>query len=404
MADSEQLRILKEEGVQAWNEWREQRPEALLSEPYLGQPRFSEANLRGADFRGVNLKGANLTAAHLRWAYLRDADLSGAYLREADLSAADLRHADLSGANLWNANLSGADLREADLRKAHLSVADLIGANLWNANLSGADLGEADLRRANLSGANLSRANLRWAYLREADLSGADLREADLGEANLIGANLNDADLTGCHIFGVSAWQLKLSEGTKQQNLVITRPGETQITVDEIEVAQFLYLLLHNEKLRKVIDTITSKVVLILGRFSAERKAVLDAMPEALRKRDLLPVIFDFAIPASRDVTETIKVLAGLARFVIADITDATEVQAELHGIIRDFPSLPVQPILLCGPSESASVQNLRKFPWLLPSFEYATTEHLLNNLERCVVAPAEAKVLELQGPKPTAS
>jgi uncharacterized protein YjbI with pentapeptide repeats len=247
MADSEQLRILKEEGVQAWNEWREQRPEALLSEPYLGQPRFSEANLRGADFRGVNLKGANLTEAHLRWAYLRDADLSGAYLREADLSAADLRHADLSGANLWNANLSGADLREADLRKAHLSVANLIGTNLWNANLSGADLGEADLRRANLSGANLSRANLRWAYLREADLSAAYLSEADLSEANLIGANLNDADLTGCHIFGVSAWQLKLSEGTKQQNLVITRPGETQITVDEIEVAQFLYLLLHNE-------------------------------------------------------------------------------------------------------------------------------------------------------------
>ena len=404
MADSEQLRILKEEGVQAWNEWREQRPEALLSEPYLGQPRFSEANLRGANFRGVNLKGANLTEAHLRWAYLRDADLSGAYLREADLSAADLRHADLSGANLWNANLSGADLREADLRKAHLSVADLIGANLGNANLSGADLGEADLRRANLSRANLSRANLRWAYLREADLSAAYLSEADLSEANLIGANLNDADLTGCHIFGVSAWRLKLSEGTKQQNLVITPPGETQITVDDIEVAQFLYLLLHNEKLGQVIDTITLKVVLILGRFSAEHKAVLDAMREALRKRDLRPVIFDFAIPASRDVTKTVKVLAGLARFVIADITDATEVQAELHGIIRDFPSLPVQPILLCGQSEFASVQNLRKFPWLLPSFEYATTEHLLNNLERCVVAPAEAKVLELQGPKPTAS
>jgi hypothetical protein len=202
----------------------------------------------------------------------------------------------------------------------------------------------------------------------------------------------------------VSAWQLKLSEGTKQQNLVITRPGETQITVDEIEVAQFLYLLLHNEKLGQVIDTITLKVVLILGRFSAEHKAVLDAMREALRKRDLRPVIFDFAIPASRDVTKTVKVLAGLARFVIADITDATEVQAELHGIIRDFPSLPVQPILLCGQSEFASVQNLRKFPRLLPSFEYATTEHLLNNLERCVVAPAEAKVLELQGRKPTAS
>ena len=107
----------------------------------------------------------------------------------------------------------------------------------------------------------------------------------------------------------------------------ITAPGEPEITTDDIEVAQFLYLLIHNEKLRKVIDTITSKVVLILGRFSEERKAVLDAMRDALRERDLLPVIFDFSIPASRDVTETVKVLAGLARFVIADITDATEVR-----------------------------------------------------------------------------
>jgi hypothetical protein len=67
-----------------------------------------------------------------------------------------------------------------------------------------------------------------------------------------------------------------------------------EITTDDIEVAQFLYLLIHNEKLRKVIDTITTKVVLILGRFSEERKVVLDAVRDALRTRGLLPVIFRF--------------------------------------------------------------------------------------------------------------
>jgi hypothetical protein len=55
-------------------------------------------------------------------------------------------------------------------------------------------------------------------------------------------------------------------EGTKQQNLVITRQDEPAITVDKIEVAQFVYLLLNNKKVRDVIDTITSKVVLILGQ------------------------------------------------------------------------------------------------------------------------------------------
>jgi len=107
------------------------------------------------------------------------------------------------------------------------------------------------------------------------------------------------ADLTGCRIYGVSGWGLKLSAETQQRGLIITPKSEPEITADDIEVAQFLYLLIHNEKLRKVIDTITSKVVLVLGRFSEERKVVLDAVRDALRKRDLLPIIFDFAIPAS---------------------------------------------------------------------------------------------------------
>ena len=177
---------------------------------------------------------------------------------------------------------------------------------------------------------------------------------------------------------------------------------EPEITIDNIEVAQFIYLLLHNKKIRDVINTISTKAVLILGRFSIpERKAVLDMLRDTLRKRDLLPVIFDFSIPASRDVTETVKVLAGLARFVIADITDATEVRVELHTIIRDFPSLPVQPILLRGRGEFVSMQNLKNFPWLLPTFEYDTQEQLIADLNKRVILPAEAKLLELREPQP---
>jgi hypothetical protein len=59
--------------------------------------------------------------------------------------------------------------------------------------------------------------------------------------------------------------------------------------------------MLHNDKLRRVIDTITSKVVLILGRFSTERKLVLDAPPS-----------LDFLASRSR---------RRMARFVIADIS-----------------------------------------------------------------------------------
>jgi uncharacterized protein YjbI with pentapeptide repeats len=121
----------------------------------------------------------------------------------------------------------------------------------------------------------------------------ADLSRADFTAVNLSRANLTKANLTGCRVFGISAWDLKL-DGAVQKNLIITQLHEPEITVDNLEVAQFIYLLLRNERIRQIIDTITSKVVLILGRFTDERKVVLDALREELRQRDYTPVLFDF--------------------------------------------------------------------------------------------------------------
>jgi hypothetical protein len=139
------------------------------------------------------------------------------------------------------------------------------------------------IRRRASSGADLSGVHLEASDLSGADLSQANLSRANLSRVTLIGVNLCGADLTGCCIHGVSAWRVKL-DAAKQQDLIITHPYEPEITVDNIEVAQFVYLLLHNEKIRDVIDTITSKVVLILGRFTDERKAVLDAIRDKLRE------------------------------------------------------------------------------------------------------------------------
>jgi hypothetical protein len=320
-------------------------------------------------------------------------DLSNADLTRAKLSGASLYGANLSRANLYGANLSGASLSGASLSGAHLSGANLCGANLFEANLSGTNLSGASLVEAYLSGANLS-----GAYLSEANFSGANLNGANLNGVSLVEADIRGADLTGCHIYGISVWGLKLDEHTKQKNLIITPPNKPEITVDNIEVAQFIYLLLNNEKIRDIINTITTKAVLILGRFTPERKAVLDSLRDALRNRDLLPVIFDFSGPERRDVTETIKVLAGLARFVIADITDAMEVRVELHKIVPDFTKLPVRPILLRGQGEFISLVHLQSFPWVLPTFEYDTQEQLIIALDEWVISPAEAKALELQG------
>ncbi|MCK1719900.1 pentapeptide repeat-containing protein [Bradyrhizobium sp. 141] len=182
-------------------------------------------------------------------------------------------------------------------------------------------------------------------------LRDANLNNADLSGAKLLKTDLTDTDITGSRVYGVSAWDLKLDRA-KQQNLVITRkekwPGagtEPEITVDNIEVAQFIYLMLSNQKIRDVIDNITSKAVLILGRFTDERKAVLDALREELRKSNYLPILFDFDVPATRDITETVSLLARMARFIIADLTDPSSIPKELEAIVP-LLAVPVQPLI----------------------------------------------------------
>src|SRR2546421_693848 len=86
--------------------------------------------------------------------------------------------------------------------------------------------------------------------------------------------------------------------------------------------AELIYMLLNNAEIRNVIDTITSKVVLILGRFTPERKFVLDAIRDVLRQHNYLPILFDFEKPSSRDFTETVRTLAHMSRFILADITE----------------------------------------------------------------------------------
>src|SRR6266704_5907395 len=121
-------------------------------------------------------------------------------------------------------------------------------------DLSLANLSDANLSFANLSDANLSGADLSFANLSEANLSGADLSFANLSRATLVRTNLAQANLTDCQIYGISAWDIQLKEA-KQNNLVITPEGQPTITVDNLELAQVIYLLLNNPKIRDVIDT-----------------------------------------------------------------------------------------------------------------------------------------------------
>ena len=397
MADEQQLALLKQ-GVDAWNHWRQQFPEiqpnligADLQGSDLGAVNFARANLHQ-----VNLSGANLMGADLWQANLGGANLSGAYLSETDFSEADLTEADLSEAYLFEANLSRVNLNGANLQGVYLGKADLSGAYLIEANLR-----EVDLRGANLIGTNLSDADLSHANLIGADMQGTELRRANLSHANLIGArllktNFEDANLTDCLIYGVSCWGVNL-DGANQTNLLVNPPGEPAIAADNLEVAQFVYLLQQHKKIRQVLDTSPSQLVLILGHFTLDfHQELLNAIQAELRQRFYLPVVVDLEESPNQDLVDTITSLASRSRFILVDLTVAETLLPALEKLVQVLPLVPIQPLAQMAVGGEKILNGISAYPSVLPIHQYNTVEEAIANLAEKAIATAETKAKEL--------
>jgi hypothetical protein len=363
MANPEHVHILKQ-GVNFWNRWRRENPKREID---LTAAKLKNANLNNVDFERVNLF-------------------------EADLRKSNLAGADLTEANLESANLRGANLKGAHLFHTKLYYVKLTDAILTNVKAVGANLTGAQLQRADLQGSILDGAILTAADLNSATIIGADLQGATLINTDLTGVTLSDS-----WVYGVSAWGVKLNELKEQTNLCVTPDHEPAVYVDNLEVAQFVYLLLHNEKIRGVIDTIGEKGVLILGRFTDDRKEVLDAIRNKLRELGFVPMMFDFEKPSQRDFTETIKTLAGMSRFIIADITNPKSAPLELQATMPDY-MIPFVPIIHEKEEPFSMFRDLKQKygEWVLDVLEYDSVDSLIEVLEDAVVQPALDKSYEL--------
>ncbi len=343
--NDEHLKILKS-GATAWNKWREKN-----------------RNIR-PDLERINISLGNIFGI------------------QPMVYADDMFSVDLRGANLSGANLSHSDL----------SLLNLDGANLSRASLFNSDLSWARLSGADLSGANLSLANFS-----EADLSGANLSNAELIGASLVGTNINAANLNHCKVYGINVWDIK-GDTVNQKNLVITRNNQSEVTVDNIKVAQFIYLLLENTEVRNVIDTLTSKSVLILGRFTEKRKKVLDVIKDLLRKEDYLPILFDFTRPVGKNMIATVETLARISKFAIVDLTNSRDVRREIESISR-IENLPIRPIVLkkAANKEYSWFRDYLGKKSILWPFEYNQEEEIGNFFRENILTPAEEKYEELK-------
>ncbi|MEI8289293.1 MAG: pentapeptide repeat-containing protein [Verrucomicrobiota bacterium] len=386
------------QGVRVWNDWRIQHPDTYidLREANLFF-RFGKKTTTGENvpLAGINLSGANLSRANLAKVDFTESDLSACYAVGANFQGSCLERSNLAGAYMTECDFALAKLNQIDFRAASLSHCSFFMAKLDRANLRVADFSHSSIIDSSFVDSILTGINLENANLRTSDLTRVDLSGANLTGVSLVGTNLNGANLDRCRVFGTSVWDTDLSN-TCQTNLIITPDGEPELTADNLKVAQFIYLILNNQEVRGVIDAITSKVVLVLGRFSEARKPILDGIRTRLRELDYIPVMFDFSRPSTKTFIGTVKTLAGMTRFVIADLTDARIVIQELYMILREFPSVPVQPLLIKGQQPSEVILDYTEFDTFLEIFIYDDQSMLLTKLETAVLDPVEKKLNEI--------
>jgi hypothetical protein len=153
--------------------------------------------------------------------------------------------------------------------------------------------------------------------------------------------------------------------------------NEGEFVVQDLEVAQLVFLLLDNTRINNLFNTMTSKAVVIMGRFLPEaRKAVLDGLRRDLRTHGFLPIVFDFDRGKDRDLTETIKTLVGLCQFAIVDITSPRSSPLELDATVKDY-QVPFVPIIQEGENPFSMFNDLRKYEWMLETLTYRSPASL---------------------------
>lgn len=283
-----------------------------------------------------------------------------------------------SGFNFSHCNLNRISMRncvfiECNFSFSSMHFSDLVDAYCTNCNFCGAGLNVSKIGSASFISCEFSGAELSYCSAEETSFEGSIFIGTKLDNMSLVKTDFSNTTIDGALLYGTSAWDLRL-EGSIQQNIYISDSNST-ITVPNIELAQFISLLVNNSRIREIIDTITSKVVLILGRFTKPRKAILDKIKNELQTHGYLPVMFDFEGPQNRDITETIVTLASMSKFIVADLSAPKSVPQELTSVIPHFPSIPVQPIIHESEEEYSMFEHFKRYPWVLEQLRYVDTE-----------------------------
>jgi len=246
------------------------------------------------------------------------------------------------------------DFRGINLSRASLYRAFAEGLNLRNAVFEGSHVEEGDFSRADFRGATFRSTTFNKTILTGANLDGATFVNCKLNRVSLVGALFRVKEITETVVYGIAAWDLVTSDEMKQSKLVIEKTyefysdliqqGKIPMTVDDIELAQFVYYLNDHKKMRDTLNILNDKGVLLLGRFKDGGLERLYSICEWLQRKGYMAMVFDFARPDNLSLTETVVTMAGLSKFIFVDLPGAS-VPAELQAVLSQVK----KPLLASG-------------------------------------------------------
>jgi hypothetical protein len=126
-------------------------------------------------------------------------------------------------------------------------------------------------------------------------------------------------------------------------------------------------------------------------------KRNLERLREELRNRGYLPIVFNFDKPETKDFTETVRLLAGLAHFVIADVTNPKSTPLELQATVPEI-MVPFLPIIEEGEEPFSMLVDLwRKHrDWVFQPLYYSSLNALVGALDEKIINPAKARFADL--------
>ena len=276
------------------------------------------------------------------------------YTDRVNFNCVNLDGFDFEGYNLNNCHFYQSSLQRCNLNKTEICWSSFFHCKLANSTIINPDIIHYSEETS------FQGVNLRWSSFAESDLQSVNMKGALFEGVHLHNCNLKGADISFSRIHGLSSWGNDTDETTIQNDLIITPHDESTVKVDNFEIAQFLYLIITNKKIRRIIDTLATKVVLILGSFSPDDKKNLDQIKSSLTKLNYIPVLFDFDKPTSRNLTETVSTIAHLSKFVIADLTNPRSIPHELASISPILKSVPIIPIIKEGQAPYSMFFDLR--------------------------------------------